>query len=146
MELVNIPTSQIDPFYRYKRNKVELDFIRIEDSDKIDGIMRKLKIFSLFLKFVASHGGQTEILNLNIIAGQLNRDVEILARHIKKSLNMNLTKFKGIFRLPVQVNTNTIDNSIEDFVKRFVICKECGNPEIKNKELSETLFRIIPTK
>lgn len=109
MELINIPSNQIDPFYRYKRNKVEL-------------------------RFVASHGGQTEILNLHIIAGQLNRDVEILVKHIKKSLNMNLIKFKDGFRLPINVNANTVDNSIEDFIRKFVICKECGNPETKNNK------------
>lgn len=105
---VNIPKSQVDLYYRYKRNVVEC-------------------------RFVTSHKGQTEILNLDLIAGQLNRDVKAIVKYLKKSLNINIIRFENVYRLP-STSVDTIEECIESFIKTFVLCKKCGNPETKNNE------------
>jgi translation initiation factor 5 len=106
---INIPKNVDDPFHRYKRNAVET-------------------------VFVSKKGGQTEILNLVQIAKQLNRDVETLLKHIKKTLNTGIAKSENEkYRVKGYIGANEVDNVVEDYIKRFIICKNCGNPETSKR-------------
>ena len=62
---VNIPKSNQDPFFRYKRDEIEI-------------------------KIINANGGNTELVNIILISGQLNEDTQNLLKFLKKKLNTNI--------------------------------------------------------
>jgi len=47
---------------------------------------------------------------------------------------MNITKFENNYRLTNLIDKAIIDDKIEEFIKNFVLCNKCGNPETKNNK------------
>ncbi|KAJ2904615.1 hypothetical protein MKZ38_007594 [Zalerion maritima] len=105
--LINIRRDVTDTFYRYKMEKIQT---------KIEG---------------KGNGIKTVITNLSSIANSLARDGNIVIKYFG-------------FELGAQTNTNPADDrwiingaheaaklqdSLDGFINRFVLCKKCKNPE-----------------
>jgi len=117
MALINVdPEKQTDPFYRYKMQRV---------ITKIEG---------------NGNGIKTVVPNIQDIADRLARDVECLMKYFAHELAVT-TKFKdGKWIMTGSFQQDTVQQSLFDFVKKFVLCKECRNPETvvqmdENKDL-----------
>jgi translation initiation factor 5 len=102
---VNIPKSNNDPMYRYKRQQL------------ITTTTNKSIILS----------------NIKHIADDINRDIEELVQHIKVDISrpVKITKNKEVV-IPnfnkTEIGKN-LDDVIETFICKFVICPACQNPE-----------------
>jgi len=100
--MTTIPkTMDIDPFYRYKRELVQVIHTR-------------------------KKGGQTQIVNIQSIAHSIDRDPSILRKYLSKKLGMAVSKtfvFSGTHRAGV------IDDIIEEYIEKHVLCRVCYNPE-----------------
>ena len=99
---VNIPQSTLDPFYRYKRERI----------------------------VVSSGKAKTTILtNLDVIAKQLNRSpADLLSYLQKKTATSAFTKPIG-YILKGEFSADTLDDLIDEFIEAEVLCSTCGNPE-----------------
>lgn len=88
-----------DPFYRYKR-----DIISVKHSVNF-----------------------TEIENLTTIAKQLNRTDELLLKYLQVTLatqgNLSKRTLRGTFTV------NQLEKLVKDFIKKYVLCGTCQNPE-----------------
>lgn len=114
--LLNIPQSTEDPFYRYKRPKLVVNTLK-------QGV---------------------QITNIDDIAKALNRNFMELVKYIQLSMKLNVTvkkqgkETKNILLLKNNENID-IDDIIESYIEKYVICKECNNPEtiysLSNKKL-----------
>lgn len=106
---VNIGGDPDDQFYRYKRDVLEL--------------RREHK-----------HGVQTRLLNLFTIAKQLHVSVQPLASAIKKTLGVNFTVDKDSKQCIIQgaVGVEPLEQAIERYIKRHVLCRKCGLPELRD--------------
>ena len=62
---VNIPKTNLDSFFRYKRDEIEI-------------------------KVLNSNGGNTELTNIKTISVQLGDDLELIIKYIKKKINDQL--------------------------------------------------------
>jgi len=99
---VNIPKSNVDPFYRYRR-----DFIQISPGK----------------------ANTTVINNLETIARQIDRSINEIGNYMKKKTGTNVfiknneTTLKGFF------THEQLDQLIEEYIETNVLCNVCGNPE-----------------
>jgi len=110
---INIPSSIIDPTYRYTRDKIE---VQIQNSN----------------------GGMTKLLNVDIISKQLNIESDELLSHLQKSAKTTVIKKNGHFLRKIE-SVENIEIMIEDYIKKYVICPRCSNPEFTievNKKLT----------
>lgn len=99
---VNIPQSQIDPFYRYKRER---------------------------LTVTLGKANTTILTNLETIARALNRpSTDLITFFRKKTGTSASTKSDGVF-LKGQFTADSLDGLIEEFIEAQVLCGTCGNPE-----------------
>lgn len=81
--------------------------------------------------------------NIQLIANQLNIDVNYLIKHISYELSTNngYDKMKGFWINKSIADKNIIQQKIYDFINIFILCKQCGNPEtklyVKNDKLKQ---------
>ncbi len=104
---VNIPKSNTDPTYRYKRDKIEITIQNVK-------------------------GGITKINNLEIINKQLGDNIETIIKFLKKKTNTSITysESKGILINKTE-SVNNLEEYLEEYIKKYVICPYCLNPEFK---------------
>lgn len=90
-----------DKFFRYKRSPVKCQIM----------------------------GGWTQVDNLDIVAGEIGRDVDELWKYIALTLNTTITPKKN--RITGKFTADKVDQVVSDFVSAFVSCVSCSNPETK---------------
>ena len=103
MPKVNIPKSANDPSYRYKRDKIE---ITIQNTN----------------------GGITKLLNIDKIADQLGTTQYDILKFLKKKANTSIIEKYGPFLRKTETVEN-IENILEDFINKEILCPSCNNPE-----------------
>jgi len=107
MASTTIPRIQfIDPFYRYKR------------------IVRSPMI-------TAKNGGTTQISikDLNKLAKDLDRPAEDIIKFIRKTIGSTIFTKGDFWTIKVKLTKEELDDIVETYVEKFVLCKSCGNPE-----------------
>ena len=95
---VNIPKSNLDTFFRYKRDEIEIRVLNV-------------------------NGGNTELSNITIIADHIKDDVELIIRYIKKKINTNITKKNDSYIINKIITKNEIEDIIEEYIKLFIQLK-----------------------
>lgn len=113
---VNIPRDNLDPFARYWRYQIIIS---------------------------SGKGNTTKIENLSSIAHQLGRDPDIIANFLKKELGTSVKKIAGDkngskssrsnqeqkYSIGGQFSVDQLEDLLEKFIDREILCQQCGNPE-----------------
>ncbi|HEC88296.1 MAG TPA: translation initiation factor IF-2 subunit beta [Thermoplasmata archaeon] len=92
-------------------------------------------------KGVLFHEGNTTILkNMAEIASKLNRDIEQIFTYLLKELGTagEIEGERAVFQGKIPINR--IQERIEKYVKRYVLCRECGRPDTKLIKKNRTLM------
>lgn len=99
---VNIPKDNDDIFYRYQRNIIEIENVKL-------GI---------------------KIKNLDLISKQIYLEKNFIFKNIKKKLGCNI-KNEVIYLKGNSINslTNKLEDIIEELIKNN-LCEKCLNPEV----------------
>ena len=78
---------------------------------------------------VMREGARTTIKNFSQIAKSLNRSEDHLYKYIVKSLGTAGFVDNGRLILQGKFTENEIQKEIDDYVRLYVLCKECGSPD-----------------
>ena len=119
---VNVPKSNSDTFFRYKRDEIEIKVLNV-------------------------NGGNTELSNINIISEQLKDDLELIIRYIKKKINTNITKKNNkndkndVYIINKVITKNELEDILEEYIKIFILCKSCVNPEFSKTKTKKEEIR-----
>lgn len=105
--LVNIPRDVIDPFYRYRRPMVKL------------GVLN-------------SKGGVAVLVNIALIAKSLNRKIDEIKSFLQKNLKCAIQIKNDELHIRCQVTVQILEDLLEIYIHKFVLCRTCGNPETHN--------------
>jgi translation initiation factor 5 len=112
MPKVNIPSSNRDPTYRYKRDKIE---IVIQNTQ----------------------GGITKLLNLDKIALQIGTTQDDLLKFLKKKANTSVIEKNGPF-LRKSETVDNLEKMLEEYILKEVLCPKCSNPEFTSEKVEKT--------
>ena len=85
-------------------------------------------------------GNKTVLSNFYQIADTLARDPDMMLKYILKELATPGEGKKPLVFLGRKVAASAINEKVEEFAKRFVICKECGKPETKLAKQDRVFF------
>ncbi|PIN98624.1 MAG: translation initiation factor IF-2 subunit beta [Candidatus Diapherotrites archaeon CG10_big_fil_rev_8_21_14_0_10_31_34] len=80
-------------------------------------------------------GQKTIIKNHSALLKAINREEKHLMKYLTKDLAVPASISEGRIILTGKFSETQIRNSIESYVKEFVLCKECGKPDTKFKEM-----------
>ena len=100
----NIPKSVNDMNYRYKRDEIQITNIN-------------------------SNGGNTKLNNLIDISEQLNDNINNIIKFMKKKLSVGIITNKTEIIINKSETKDNLENILEDYIKKFIICPNCNNPE-----------------
>lgn len=107
MSKVNVPKSNNDPFYRYKREEIKIQNLN-------------------------NNGGVTKLLNIELICKGLNINPKELLHFYKKKLNVTIIEKDFIIK---KIETiNKLEEILEEYIKLNVLCPKCSNPEFTEKD------------
>ena len=85
-------------------------------------------------------GNKTILTNLPQIASYLRRDFEHLLKFLLRELATPGTFKQNRFILQTKVPSGKINEKIKEYVKEFVICKECGKPDTELIKQDRLMF------
>lgn len=100
----------------------------IEKVPKREGTGKRFKIPQVV---VESQGPKTAIKNFAEVATDLRREPKQIARFISKELAAPSTIQNGSLVLQMKVSRDLLQKKLEDYIKAFVYCKVCGEPDTK---------------
>jgi len=92
-------------------------------------------------KGIIFHEGNTTILrNLADIADKVNRDVNHIFSYLLKELGTagDIDGERGIFQ--GKILPKKVQEKIEKYVNKYVLCHECGRPDTKLVRINRTLM------
>jgi translation initiation factor 2 subunit 2 len=78
---------------------------------------------------VQREGNRTIVKNFSQVAKVLNREEDQLFKYLVKSLGTAGFLESGRLILQGKFNENEVQREIDDYVRKYVICKECGAPD-----------------
>ena len=103
---LNIGGQSSDPFYRYKMPAISILYQR-------------------------KAGGTTVVANTVQICKSLNRDSGAIAKWLSKQLSQPVQVVKGCWQLRGTHTVAELQAKIGEYIKQYVLCRVCGNPETK---------------
>jgi len=101
---LNIGGDRDDPFYRYKMPAVSTTLQR-------------------------KSGGTTVINNTQDICESLRRDAKSIAKFLSKELGRPVQLKSGYWTMHGDLTVQVIQEAIFSYIKAYVLCGVCGNPE-----------------
>jgi len=91
--------------------------------------VKKSERFEIPKAIVQREGNKTIIKNFSQIAKAINRSEEYLYKYIVKSMGTAGLLESGRVVLQGKFNRDEVQKEIEDYVKTYVLCKECNSPD-----------------
>ncbi len=76
-------------------------------------------------------GPKTVVKNFSEIAGQLRRDSNHLAKYLLKEFATRGNIQNSFLIIQTKASTDSIQKKLEAYIKEFVYCKTCGEPDTK---------------
>ena len=86
-------------------------------------------------------GKRTILTNFLQIATYLRRDQEHLQRFLSKELATQIIKDNERLVLNAKISSKKINPKIEEYVREFVLCKECNKPD--TELIKEGKFTVL---
>lgn len=109
MKSLNIGGDPNDPFYRYKMPMVETTFTK-------------------------KNGGTVVITNAKEIAEAIKRSLKDIAKYMSSVTGSSVRVTRSTIVLQCTIDVKTLQCMIFDYIKEYVLCTACGNPETVIKE------------
>lgn len=85
-------------------------------------------------------GARTMIKNFSEIASILRRDENHLAKFFSKELAAPVSMQNGSLVIQTKVSRDVLNRKLADYVKYFVFCKVCGQPDTKLEKENRIMF------
>lgn len=85
-------------------------------------------------------GSKTVLTNIPQIMTYLRRNQDHFIKYLLKELATSGTMKNNILILQRKINSQTINDKIEDYVKEFVMCRQCGKPDTELQKDKEFIF------
>jgi translation initiation factor 2 subunit 2 len=100
----------------------------LEKVPKKEGTGKRFKIPQVV---VESQGPKTVIKNFGEISSSLRRDPKQIAKFISKEVAAPGNVQNDSFVIQMKVSRDLLQKKLEDYIKEFVYCKVCGEPDTK---------------
>lgn len=108
--------------------------------DKAHGTGERFEIpkFELF-----SEGNKTHLKNFSVVCEKIRRDKAVLVKYLSKELAVPADLQGDRLILQRKINADIVNKKLEEFVTKYVICKECKKPDTHIQELGHGLRQLI---
>lgn len=98
------------------------------------------KRFKVPQAIVEAQGAKTVIKNMAEISSALRREPEQVGRFIAKEMAAPGSIQNGTFVLQAKASKEMLQKKLEDYIKNFVYCRVCGEPDTKLEKDDRIVF------
>jgi translation initiation factor 2 subunit 2 len=102
-----------------------------EAMEKVPENIKSGKRFEMPQVVTMEEGNKTIVKNFKDILGALRRDEDHLSKYFFKQLATPGAVKGSTIVLQRRVSQRLLQSKLEDYVKEYVYCKACGNPDTK---------------
>lgn len=90
-----------------------------------------------------TEGNKTIIKNFKVVADKIRRSPQMISKYLSKELAVPV-EIKGE-RLVLQrkLMSNILNKKLEEFISKYVICKECKKPDTHIEDLGNRIHIIV---
>lgn len=90
-----------------------------------------------------TEGTKTIIKNFTVVCEKIRRDPEFVSKFFSKEFAVPVAAQAERLIIQRKLMGDALNKKLEEFVVRFVICKECKRPDTKIEELKHGLKQMI---
>lgn len=90
-----------------------------------------------------SEGNKTFLKNFQVVCDKIRRDKSLLTKYLTKELAVPAEVQGDRLILQRKINADIVNRKLEEFVTRYVICKECKKPDTHIQELGHGVKQLI---
>lgn len=109
----------------------------MEKVPKREGSGKRFKVPQVV---VEAQGAKTVIRNMAEVASGLRREPEQVGRFIAKEMAAPGSIQNGTFVLQAKASKEMLQKKLEDYIKNFVYCRVCGEPDTKLEKDDRIVF------
>ena len=90
-----------------------------------------------------TEGNKTIVKNFKAVVDKIRREPAFLSKHLSKELAVPVDVQGDRLILQRKLTGDIVNKKLEDFVNKFVICKQCRRPDTHVEELGHGLKQLI---
>jgi translation initiation factor 2 subunit 2 len=90
-----------------------------------------------------TEGNKTIIKNYKAVVEKIRRDPAFLSKHLSKELAVPVEIQGDRLILQRKLTGDMVNKKLEEFVNKFVICKECNRPDTHMEDLGHRVRNIV---
>ncbi len=90
-----------------------------------------------------TEGNKTIIKNFKAVIDKIRRDPTILSKYLSKELAVPLEISGERLVLQRKLTGDIVNKKLEEFVTRYVMCKECNRPDTHIEDLGHRVRNLV---
>lgn len=90
-----------------------------------------------------AEGNKTIIRNFRVVCDKIRRDQGMLSKYLSKELAVPVEVREERLVLQRRITGDMLNKKLEEFVTKFVICKECRKPDTHIEEVGSRLRTLV---
>lgn len=90
-----------------------------------------------------SEGNKTIIRNYKAVVDKIRRQPEFLSKHLSKELAVPVEVQGERLILQRKLSGDILNKKLEEFVLKYVICKQCKRPDTHVQEMGHGLRQLV---
>jgi translation initiation factor 2 subunit 2 len=90
-----------------------------------------------------NEGNKTIIKNFGVVVDKLRRDKNIIVKWLSRELAVPITIEGDRVVLQRRLGNEILNKKLDEFIQKFVLCKECKKPDTRLVELGHGMKQLI---
>lgn len=90
-----------------------------------------------------NEANKTLIKNFNVVADKLRRDKSLLLKWFSRELAVPISEEGDRAILQRRTGSDILNKKLEEFIQKFVICKECKKPDTRIVDVGHGIKQLI---
>ncbi len=90
-----------------------------------------------------TEGNKTIIKNFKVVIDKIRRDSDVLSKYLSKELAVPVEVQSDRLILQRKLTGDMINKKLEEFIMKYVMCKECNRPDTHIEDLGHRVRNIV---
>ncbi len=90
-----------------------------------------------------SEGNKTIIKNFRVVCDRIRREEAMISKYLSKELAVPVEIKDERLVLQRRLTGDILNNKLEEFIMKYVICKECKKPDTHIEEVGQRVRNLV---
>jgi len=90
-----------------------------------------------------SEGNKTIIKNFKIVCDKIRREQTMISKYLSKELAVPVEIREERLVLQRRLTGDMVNKKLEEYIKKFVMCKECNRPDTHIEEMGHRVRNLV---